>query len=74
MFLRQRIAEVTMKEGDRVEDYITKVESLYDELRRTGVEVDDTEVVTKLLLGLPKSWKHLATAVEMQTDVSRAQL
>ena len=45
-----------MEKGDSIPKYLTKFVHSRDELGSVGITVDDEELVSLDLLGLPKSW------------------
>ena len=45
-----------MEKGDNIPKYLTKFVQCRDELGSVGIIVDDEELVSLALLGLPKSW------------------
>ena len=55
---RSRINSETSKceNGDSIPKYLTKFTQCRDELGSVGVTVDDEDLVSLALLGLPKSW------------------
>jgi hypothetical protein len=53
-----------MDEEDDVLAFINQVSSLVDELGTAGVAISNTDVVLKLLIGLPRSWAPPVMAME----------
>ena len=45
-----------MEKGDSIPKYLSKFFQCRDELGSVGVTVDDEDLVSLALLGLPKSW------------------
>lgn len=73
LFLRQRFAQLVMMEGGDVKAFVGEVDQLVDQLRAAGAIIDDQEIVSKLLMGLPPSWRPLVTALEcVGTTLTRA--
>ena len=64
LFYRQRFAQLRMEEGEDVLLFVNRVTATVDEMKAAGVSVDEEDVVVKLLLGLPRSWSALVTALE----------
>ena len=55
--LKDKIRKIKMEKGDNIPKYLTKFVQCQDELRSVGITVDDDDLVSLALLGLPKSWK-----------------
>ena len=53
LFIRQRLARLRLEEGGDVLDFITDVSVLVDQLTTAGGAISESEVVAKLLTGLP---------------------
>ena len=54
--LKDKLKHIKMEKGDSMPKYLTKFTQCRDELGSVGVTVDDEELVSLALLGLPKSW------------------
>ena len=52
-----------MEKGDNIAKYLTKFNQCRDELGSVGVTVDDEDLVSLALLGLPKSWRSYQDSV-----------
>ena len=52
-----------MEKGDSIPKYLTKFFHCKDELGSVGVTVDDEDLVSLGLLGLPKSWHSYEDSV-----------
>ena len=55
-----------MEKGDSMPKYLTKFIQCRDELGSVGVTVDDEDLVSLALLGLPKSWNSYQDSVNGQ--------
>lgn len=64
LLLRQQLAQIQMSEGEDVTGYINRVNGLVDELQMAGVDISEEDIVAKILMGLPRSWAPLVTALE----------
>ena len=54
--LKDKLRNIKMEKGDSMLKYLTKFIQCRDELGSVGVTVDDEDLVSLALLGLPKSW------------------
>ena len=54
--LKDKLRHIKMEKGDSIPKYLTKFIQCRDELGSVGVTVDDEELVSLALLGLPKCW------------------
>ena len=53
--LKDKLRKINMEKNDTIPVYLTKFVHCRDELGSVGVSVDDEELVSLALLGLPKS-------------------
>ena len=56
MALKDKLRKIKMEKGDSIPKYLTNFVHCKDELGSVGITVDDEELVSLSLLGLPKSW------------------
>ena len=56
LVLKDKLRDIKMEKGDCMPKYLTKFIQCRDELGSVGVIVDDEDLVSLALLGLPKSW------------------
>ena len=54
--LKDKLRNIKMEKGDSMPKYLRKFIQCRDELGSVGVTVDDEDLVSLALLGLPKSW------------------
>ena len=54
--LKDKLINIKCEKGDSMPKYLTKFTQCRDELGSVGVTVDDEDLVSLALLGLPKSW------------------
>ncbi len=54
--LKDKLRNIKCEKGDSMPKYLTKFTQCRDELGSVGVTVDDEDLVSLALLGLPKSW------------------
>jgi len=54
--LKDKLRNIRCENGDNMPQYLTKFTQCQDELGSVGVTVEDEDMVSLALLGLPKSW------------------
>jgi len=54
--LKDKLKNIKCENGDSMPRYLTKFTQCRDELGSVGVTIDDEDLVSLALLGLPKSW------------------
>ena len=55
-----------MEKGNSIPKYLTKFFHCRDELGSVGITIDDEDLVSLALLGLPKSWHSYEDSVNRQ--------
>ncbi len=63
---RIKLRNIKCENGDSMPQYLTKFTQCRDELGSVGVIIDDEELVSLALLGLPKSWHSYQDSVNGQ--------
>ncbi|WP_316443002.1 hypothetical protein, partial [Escherichia coli] len=61
--LKDKLRNIKCENGDSMPRYLTKFTQCGDELGSVGVTVDDEDLVSLALLGLPKSWHSYQDSV-----------
>ena len=61
--LKEKLRNIKMEKNDTIPVYLTKFVHCRDELGSVGVSVDEEELVSLALLGLPKSWHSYEDSV-----------
>ena len=61
--LKDKLKNIKMEKGDSMPKYLTKFIQCRDEMGSVEVTVDDEELVTLALLGLPKIWHSYQDSV-----------
>ena len=61
--LKDKLIKIKMEKGDSIPKYLTKFVHCKDELGSVGVTVDEEDLVSLALLGLPKSWHSYEDSV-----------
>jgi hypothetical protein len=54
--LKDKLRKIKMEKGDSIPKYLTKFVQCRDELGSVGITVDDDDLLSLDLLGLPKNW------------------
>ena len=60
---RIKLRNIKCENGDSMPQYLTKFTQCRDELGSVGVTVEDEDMVSLALLGLPKSWHSYQDSV-----------
>lgn len=68
LFLRKRMYSTRLERGGNMEEHISSVVMLADQLRNSGDKISDAEVVTVLLCSLPDDYDSLITALESRSE------
>ena len=63
LVLKDKLRNIKCENGDSMPRYLTKFTQCWDELGSVGVTVDDEDLVSLALLGLPKSWHSYQDSV-----------
>ena len=63
MALKDEIRKIKMEKSNSISKYLTKFVQCRDELGSVGVTVDEEDLVSLALLGLPKSWNSYEDSV-----------
>eukprot|EP00253_Pinus_taeda_P019110 PITA_19110 len=60
---KDKLRNIKCEKGDSMPKYLTKFTQCRDELGSVGVTIDDEDLVSLALLGLPKSWNSYQDSV-----------
>lgn len=69
--LRQSLENLRIKNTEGVQDYITRVLELANQMKALGDTVPKAMVVGKLLRSLGRKFNHVVTAIEESKDLSK---
>lgn len=59
-----------MKGGESVQDFLTRVAEIVNQLRSYGEEISDQTIVEKVLRSLTPKFDHVVAAIEESKDLS----
>jgi hypothetical protein len=54
--LKDKLRKIKMEKGDSIPKYLTKFVQCQDEMGSVGITFIDDDLVSLVLLGIPKSW------------------
>lgn len=64
LYLRKKLLTLKCVEGENLENHFLTFDKIVRELKSTGANLEDNDVVCHLLLTLPKSFDNVVTALE----------
>ena len=68
--LKQEYANLKFKDGESVEDFSLRLQSLISKLRSHDVTIDEEEAVSKYLHSVPVKYIQIALSIETMLDLS----
>jgi hypothetical protein len=68
--LKDKLRKIKMEKGDTIPKYLTKLLQCRDELGSVGIIVAADDLVSLVLLGLPKSWHRYQDSVNGREKLS----
>ncbi|XP_039133272.1 uncharacterized protein LOC120270333 [Dioscorea cayenensis subsp. rotundata] len=72
--LRQKFDLLQMKEEEIIQDYITRVLVIVNQIRGMGVDLADADVVSKVIRSLSSKFVHAVTSIEEAREISTLTL
>ncbi|XP_078437633.1 uncharacterized protein LOC144708254 [Wolffia australiana] len=68
--LRRQFDLATFKEGESVEDYALRLNSMASTLTTLGDKIEETQVVEKIIRSVPQRFRQIVVAITTLLDVS----
>ena len=68
--LRGELESMKMKESENVSNYITRVQTVVNQLNRNGEMLPETQVVEKILRSLTNNFENVVCAIEESKDLA----
>ena len=68
--LRGELESMKMKETESLSDYITRVQSMVNQLNRNGEMLTETRVVEKILRSLTNNFENVVCVIEESKDLA----
>ena len=69
--LRGELESMKMKESENVSDYITRVQTMANQLNRNREMLPETRVVEKILRSLTDNFENVVCAIEESKDLTK---
>ena len=69
--LRGKLESMKMKESENVSDYITRVQTVANQLNRNREMLPETWVVEKILRSLTNNFENVVCAIEESKDLTK---
>ena len=66
VLLKRNLLSIRLEETGSIQEYINQVTKIVRQLKEIGAPVSDEDVALTLLIGLPESYDHLITSLEVQ--------
>ncbi|KAK8921190.1 hypothetical protein KSP39_PZI020029 [Platanthera zijinensis] len=68
--LRAQYKVIKMQVSEKVGDYVTRLRTLTNEMKRNGETIDDVSFMEKLLRSMSKKFRHMVVAIEESKDLT----
>ena len=69
--LRGELESMKMKDSENVSDYITRIQTVTNQLNRNGEMLPETRVVEKILRSLTDNFENVVCAIEESKDLTK---
>ncbi|XP_057449943.1 uncharacterized protein LOC130741148 [Lotus japonicus] len=70
-YLWSEFENLTMKEGEKVKEFFSKVAEKTNQIKSCGDDVSEKKLVEKILRSLPKKFEHIVAVIEETKDLSK---
>nr|GEY61913.1 putative zinc finger, CCHC-type [Tanacetum cinerariifolium] len=67
--LKRELESLRMKDGETVDDFVTKLTGLALKARSLGYELEELDLVKRLLDSMPKSFLQIVTSIEQRFEL-----
>lgn len=64
LYLKRKLMSLKLNEGEDLEEFMLKFDNVLYQLKATGADVNDKDIVCTLLMALPKSFETMVTIIE----------
>ncbi|CAH1112192.1 unnamed protein product [Psylliodes chrysocephalus] len=64
LYLKKKMLSMKLNEGEDLNKFLDRVDEVVRQLKSTGVEIQESDVICNMLLTLPKSYETVATIIE----------
>lgn len=64
LYLKRKLLSMKLNEGECLDEFVLKFEEIVRQLKSTGTEMKDEDIVCNLLLCLPESYNTVVTVLE----------
>ncbi|XP_074336226.1 uncharacterized protein LOC141673379 [Apium graveolens] len=68
--LRGEFENIKMKTSENIGEYVTRLKTMTNEMKRNGESLDDVRVMEKLLRSLTRKFDYVVTSIEESKDLS----
>ncbi|KAK2991588.1 hypothetical protein RJ640_000959 [Escallonia rubra] len=72
--LRVEFETLKMLSSENISDYVTRLKTVANEMKRNGETLDDVRVMEKLLHSLTRKFDYVVTAIEESKDLSQISI
>ena len=69
--LKERFKDLKMRENEKVEDYLVKIEEITSSIRGHGEKMEDIDIVKNVLRSLPYKFDSKISAIEEAKDIKK---
>lgn len=70
LYLKKKLLSMKLKENESLETFMREFEEIVRQLKESGSETSDQDLICNLLLSLPKSYETVVTVIENIQDVT----
>ncbi|KAK8934594.1 hypothetical protein KSP39_PZI014788 [Platanthera zijinensis] len=67
--LRRQFDDIKMQDGEKSQEYFAKLTSLANQIKTLGGNLEETQIVEKVLRSMPKTYNHIVSAIMEAHDI-----